>query len=171
MRSGCGSVSSPHDQDESGSKRFTASGAMIRLACVQTRPRLRSRPIGQELCRQDRASQISINISMAYVVKRGFRAVLFVQHMFKNGRHWPVLQRSFVACAKTLGNGSRAAEGGIPKSSRLGVSLPSRSRLKAAVRKREATRWFRWDLGNCPCGALAPTELEPSRRANLEDFK
>ena len=49
--------------------------------------------------------------------------VLFVQHMAENDPNQGVLRRSFIACAGTLGNGLRTAEGGIPKSSRLGVSL------------------------------------------------
>ena len=67
--------------------------------------------------------------------------VLFVQHISKNKLRQPVLRRSLIACAKTLGNGSRAAEGGIPKSSRLGVSLQV-ARADAGVSKeREAIGW------------------------------
>jgi len=61
--------------------------------------------------------------------------------MAKNDPKWGVLRRSFIACARGLGNGSRTAEGGIPKSSRLGVSLQV-ARADAGVSKeREAARW------------------------------
>lgn len=62
--------------------------------------------------------------------------VLFVQHPSENKLHRPVSERSVVVCARSFGNCDRATEGGIPRSSRLGLSLKSLA-FSGCVRRRE----------------------------------
>lgn len=62
--------------------------------------------------------------------------VLFVQHPSENKLHWPVLKRSLVVCARTFGNCDRATEGGIPRSSRLGLSLKSLAFMRVCPKAR-----------------------------------
>ena len=62
--------------------------------------------------------------------------VLFVQHPSENTLHRAVSERSLVVCARTFGNCERATEGGIPRSSRLGLSLKSLAFMRVCPKTR-----------------------------------
>lgn len=82
----------------------------------------------------------NINNNNVLRARRDHICVLFVQHPSENTLHRPVSERSVVVCAKTFGNCDRATEGGIPRSSRLGLSLKSLAFMRVCPKTR---RWPR----------------------------
>lgn len=81
-----------------------------------------------------------INNNNVLRAQRDHICVLFVQHPSENTLHRPVSERSVVVCARTFGNCDRATEGGIPRSSRLGLSLKSLAFMRVCPKTR---RWPR----------------------------
>jgi len=72
--------------------------------------------------RQYREYDLYFSGLVVYLTKQW---VFFVQQLFGNDPIHPRIGRGFVACAGTLSNSAYATEGGIPRSSRLEVSLKS----------------------------------------------
>jgi hypothetical protein len=66
----------------------------------------------------------------------GHCCVIFVQHPSENTLHRPDSERSLVVCAMAIDHGDRATEGGIPRSSRLGLSLKSLAFMRVCPKTR-----------------------------------
>jgi hypothetical protein len=124
--------------------RYTSSESAFRFhdSSVSEPPLCVSRPahhrIGNFGGKWNRSKKYSKNNMLQ--ASRDHICVLFVQHPSENTRHRPASKRSLVVCARTFGNCDRATEGGIPRSSRLGLSLKSLAFMRVCPKTR---RWPR----------------------------